>query len=108
MVMRPQTETMASARLAAKSGTKMQRLHPELHSILPLNSVEEVAVPEVQPILVQQLEEHSGNQQCNQQPGVPRRRVPPESGGAFPKARDETPLIRGQVGPIQHAQFASH
>src|ERR1700693_6231095 len=44
---------------------KTQRLRPELHSILSLDCVEEVAVPEVQPILVQQLEEHSGNQQCN-------------------------------------------
>lgn len=81
---------------------KTQRLRPELRSIFPLDCVKEITIPEIQSVLNQQLQEHSGNQQCNQEPCAPRLRTPPESGSALPEAKDEALLIRNDVSLLRH------
>ena len=39
----------------------MQRLYPERQPIFSLDGVEEVAIPEIQPILCQQLQKDGGD-----------------------------------------------
>src|SRR4029079_5844083 len=63
-----------------------QGLRPELRCIPSLNCVEKIAIPEIQSILSQQLQEHGAGQQYNQEPGAPRRSAMPKSRRTLPEA----------------------
>src|SRR6476620_4039182 len=80
----------------------MYCLHPKRQAVFSLDRVEKVAIPEVQPILRQQLQKDRGDQQSNQQPRAPSRSSPPESRGALPEPREETPLIGSNVYTARH------
>ena len=66
--------------------------------VLAPDRVEEVAIPVIQRILRQQLQEHGRDQHRHQKPCPPRPRAPPKSGSALPESGEQQLLVRSEMG----------
>ena len=84
--MRPQTAITASETLAAARAIRICAWLPDLSAIAGLERVEEVAIPEVQPVLDRNLQNDAGDQQRQQRPC---RRAMPEATRRLPEAAQQ-------------------
>ena len=78
-----------------------QRQNADGIDVLPLERVEEVAVPDVQPVLDEELEQNDEEQRSGQKPAQPQRRSPPETESGQPEAGKQAAALQ-LASPLRH------
>ena len=100
--MRPHTAVTASPMLMAANSNQQMGLVPDLRAVAELERIEEVAVPQVEPVEHQQLQHRDPDQERDQPPGEPRRRPVPEAPRALPEAAQQAVADEWQESGVGH------
>ena len=79
-------------------------LVPDLAAIAELERVEEVAVPQIEAVLDQELQHRDHDQECDEAPGEPGRGAVPEAARALPEPAQQVMSAESLQAGIKHGR----